>query len=346
MRLIMLAVALLVFAAHAQEAKQPCKKGDMACAREVLKHHPAKKADFWKAALAKPVEQRMGAAPGELIEILALDNVVHGYPNKPRAPRLTAEFMADVRKAFAGIPEPVKRRLTPKLAGIYFVDDIGGTGFTDEIEAASGEPTLGFIILDPSVLTRKANEWASWKDNTPFKPDPRWKLTARIEEESGNSRANAIQYILLHEIGHVLSIGENIHPSWTLSPREVMPKREYPYFQQSWRVSGDTYESAFDAEFPQRRKVVFYFGAKLEAGAMLATYTALERTSFPTLYAATHPGDDFAEAFANYVHVVLMKRPFEISLEHDGKVVKTYAACWSEARCRRKKAFLERYLAN
>lgn len=346
MRLILLAAALLVSSAQAQEAKVPCTKGDKACAREVLKRHPAKKHDFWKAALAKPVEQRIGPAPAELIEILALDNVVHGYPNKPRAPRLTAGFVADVQLALAGMPEPVKRRLSAKLAGIYFVDDIGGTGFTDEIEATSGEPTVGFIILDPSVLTRKANEWASWKDNTPFKPDPRWKLAVRIEEDSGNSRANAIQYILLHEIAHVLSIGENIHPSWTLSPREVRPTREYPWFQQSWRVSGDTYESAFDAEFPQRKNVVFYFGAKLEAGAMPATYAALERTSFPTLYAATHPADDFAEAFASYVHVVLMKKPFEVLLAHDGKVVKTYAACWNEPRCRRKKAFLERFLAD
>ena len=107
MRLFSLCVALLAFSTHAQDPKLPCAQGDKACAREVLKRHPARQAEFWKAALAKPVEQRIGAAPAELIEILTLDNVVHGYPNKPRAPHLTPRFLADVRQAFAGIPEAV-----------------------------------------------------------------------------------------------------------------------------------------------------------------------------------------------------------------------------------------------
>lgn len=346
MRLVSLCAALLAFGAHAQEAKLPCAQGDKACAREALKRHPAKSPAFWKSALAKPVEQRIGPAPAEVIEMLALDNVVHGYPNKPRAPRLTPEFLADVRSAFAGIPEAVRRAVAPKLAGIYFVDDIGGTGFTDEIDDGSGNPTLGFILLDASVLMpHTANGWASWKDGTPFKAAPAWKLEARIEDAANDTRANAIQYILLHELGHVLAIGNHVHPSWTVSPKEVGATARYPYFEQSWRIAGDRYATVFDGDFKARDKVVFYFGAKLDADSMPSTYAALERTSFPTLYAATHPADDFAEAFANYVHVVLMKKPFEIRIERDGVTVKSFAACWSEPRCRSKKAFLDRLLA-
>jgi molybdopterin-binding protein len=63
--------------------------------------------------------------------------------------------------------------------------------------------------------------------------------------------------------------------------------------------------------------VVYYFGAKLPAGQMVATYESLERTNFVTLYAATHPADDFAEAFASYVHGVLMGRPWEISIARE-----------------------------
>ena len=237
MRLIPLCVALLAIAAHAQEARLPCAQGDKACAREALKRHPAKRLEFWKAALAKPVEQRIGPAPAALIEILALDNVANGYPNKPHPPRLTPEFLVDVQRALAGIPETVKRAVAPKLAGIYFVDDIGGTGFTDEIDDGSGNPTLGFIVLDPSVLMpHTANGWASWKDSTPFTPAAGWKLTARIEDAARDTRSNAIQYILLHELGHVLSIGSDVHPSWTASPKDVGPTSRYAYFEQSWRI--------------------------------------------------------------------------------------------------------------
>ncbi len=346
MRLVLLCVALLACAAHSQPAGSPCATGDRACARKVLERHPAKQAGFWKAALAKPVEERIGPAPAELIEILTLDNVVHGYPNQPRAPRLTPEFLAEVRRAFTDLPEVVKRAVAPKLAGIYFVDDIGGTGFTDEIGGAKGNPTLGFVVLDPSVLMpHTANGWASWKDGTPFRPAPGWKLSARIEDAGNDTRANAIQYILLHELGHILAIGAGVHPSWTVSPQDVGSTRRYPYFEESWRIAGDRYSTVFDDEFKAREQVAFYFGAKLDAESMPSIYEVLERTNFATLYAVTHPADDFAEAFANYVHVVLMKKPFEIRIERDGVTRKTYGPCWDELRCRSKRAYFDRLLA-
>ena len=78
---------------------------------------------------------------------------------------------------------------------------------------------------------------------------------------------------------------------------------------------------------------------------MAETYAALMNTNFPTLYAATHPADDFAESFANFVHVVLLRQPFEVRIAHDGKRVLQYNGCWNERRCAGKRAFLERLLA-
>ena len=317
----------------------------MACVREVVRNHPVRRPGFWSSALAKPLAERIAAAPPELIDFVTLDNVANGYPNRPRAPRLSPEFLADVKRAFDGIPEAAKRRLEKKLAGIYFADDIGGTGFSDEIPDPSGKSTLGFVILDPSVLTaRKANEWATWKESSPFKPGGGWQLTARIENAANDTKANAIQYILLHELGHVLSVGAGVHPSWTVDPKTIGDTSGFPFFELSWRIADGKAVTLFDDKFPQRRNLVFYFGAKLEAGAMADTYKALEATNFPTLYAATHFGDDFAESFANYVHVVLMHKPFLIRITENGKVVKSYSACWSEPRCAAKRAFLEKFL--
>ena len=320
-----------------------CPPLDKACAREAVKKHPAKQTGFWQDALAKPLRDRIGPAPPELIDLLRLDNIAHGYPNTPRAPELSKEFAAEVLRAFDEIPESVKRPLARKLGGIYFVDDIGGTGFTDAV--TDGRSSLGFIVLDPSVLmARTANAWATWKDNTPFRPDPQWKLVERIEDGVRDDRTHAIQYILLHELAHVLSIGGNAHPSWTVSPKEVGATTAYPFFRQSWSIKGDEYVSVFDPAFTQRKSVAFYFGAKLDAAAMKDTYDALERTSFPTLYASTHPGDDFAESLANYVHVVMLKRPFEIRISKGGEVVKTYRSCWGEKRCAEKRRYLEEML--
>ena len=130
-----------------------------------------------------------------------------------------------------------------------------------------------------------------------------------------------------------------------MSPKEIKSIADYPFAQLSWAIDGDRYVTKFDASFPQRKDIVYYLGAKLQADQMVATYDSLERTNFPTLYAATSPGDDFAEAFASYVHTVLMKKPYEIRIYRDGTIAKTVASCWEQMRCAEKRKLLERILA-
>ena len=62
------------------------------------------------------------------------------------------------------------------------------------------------------------------------------------------------------------------------------------------------------------------------------------------VFAAGHFSGDFAEAFATYVHTVLMKKPYAIELYRAGELVRTNRACWDEARCAEKRAILERLL--
>ncbi len=314
-----------------------CNRGDQGCARKRIAASPIKQSSHWAPMLRRPLEERIGVAPPEVVELLVLDVIANGYPNRPRASKPDTAFIADVRRAFDEIPASVRKLLEPKLAGIFFVDDIGGTGFTE----STADLVAGLIVLDPTVLAKQtANAWATWKDNTPFKPDPAYRLETRIEEATRDDRARAIQYILLHEIGHVLSIGTTVHPHWNLDPKGVDPAK-YPFFALSWKVEGGKYATRFDADFPARKDVVFYFGPKLAAREMRATYEALERTSFPTLYAATHPGDDFAEAFASYVHVVMMGRSHEVRLYRGERLEKTIGPCWGQARCAYKRTALE-----
>jgi hypothetical protein len=348
-RACLLAVSLLLagLAAPGQERALPCAANDKSCARAALRTSPVKKLAFWKDALAKPLEQRIGAAPAEVIELLALDNIANGFPNQPRPARLAEDFLKDARDALAELPDTVKRHIAPKLAGIYFIEDIGGTGFTEQVYGAGGKPMVGFIILDPLVLAKQtANGWATWKESTPFKPDPAVRLEARIEAGRDDNRKNAIQYILLHELGHVLAVGGDFHPNWNLSPKNVASTAGFAFFELSWTVERreDRFASRFDAAFPQRRDVVYYFGAKLAASEMVPAYEWIEKTNFPTLYAATHPGDDFAEAFASYVHTELMNKPFEIRILRDGRLAKSYVSCWTLERCAAKRRIVERFL--
>ena len=330
-------LALVAAGGLAAQAATPCPPRDKECLLKTIKASPVLSSSYWTAPLGKPLLDRIGTAPPEVVEYLQLDVALNEFPNKPRAAGADPAFLADVRRAFDGIPAPVKKLLETKLGGILFAEDIGGTGFTE----ATADEKLGFVVLDSTVLAKQAaNAWATWKDNTPFKPDPAWRLETRIEDRSRDDRVHAIQYILLHEIGHVLSIGGTVHPHWTVDPKTIDASK-YHFFGLSWKVAGGRYASRFEADFPKRRDVRFYFGAKLDGADMLPVYESLEKTRFPTLYAATHPADDFAESFASYVHVVMMGRDHEVRLYRQGKLVKTIGPCWGQARCAYKRTALE-----
>jgi len=325
-----------------------CRRDDKECAAAALKGHIVTKLAYWKRSFDRPVGERVGAAPRELVEYLALDNIKSGFPNAPRSEPLPEDFLRDVRAAISEMPRQVRHVLSGKLAGIYFVEDLGGTGYTDMIFDAASSAVAGFVVLDPGVLDRAANAWATWKENTPFRAAPGFRLSAVIEAERDDNRKNAIQYILLHEFGHVLAIGEKFHPPWNIEPNDVPDTADFPFFRLSWTVSrpANRYASIYDAFFTQRKDVVYYLGAKLSADQTVATYRNLERTNFATLYASTHPADDFAEAFASYVHTALMRKPFEIRIYEDGRIARTYKSCWTEQRCAEKKRILENFLGS
>jgi hypothetical protein len=65
----------------------PCRADDRKCALEAASRSPVKRIDYWKSAFERPVEQRVGTAPRELVEYLILDNISQGFPNQPRQPR-------------------------------------------------------------------------------------------------------------------------------------------------------------------------------------------------------------------------------------------------------------------
>lgn len=312
-----------------------------------LEHHVVRSKAYWKPALSRPLLQRIGPAPDELVDFVTQDNIRNGFPNRPEPASLSADFLHDVRDAVSELPEPVRRRVSGKLAGIYFALDIGGTGFTDVARDASGTESVGFIVLDAAILdARMANAWATWKENTPFTPQPGYALTAEIEPAADDDRKNAIQFILLHELGHVLAIGEMLDPPWTVKPADVGDTSGYAYYALSWAPPNgeDHFLPRLRDRFPLRKSVVYYFGAELSLAQAAEVYEQLESTSFPSLYAATSPYEDWAEGFATYVHAVMMGKPFRIRVFRNGETTQEFRGCWEETRCAEKRKLIERFI--
>lgn len=340
-------ILLVIAAGWYWRETQPCQRTDKACLAKRYHSHVTRTPAFWAKARTQRLAARIGNAPPELVELLKLDVTLNDFPAQPRASIATPEFLADVRAAVEELPANIRDILERRLVGIHFIDDVGGSAFADIVKWG-GPEGAAFIVLDPTQLSgRRANEWATWKERTPFQPDSAWQLTARIADAAGDDRKHAIQYILLHEIGHVLATRGDIHPRWDRPTGEELRHGVFPFHALSWRWDEQrkAHLTKFDDAYADRPKVRYYFGANLPRSGMLAAYEWLESTNLPSLYAATHPGDDFAESFVSYVHTELMGRPWDITLSSGDKVVKVIRSCWREPRCAEKRAVLENILA-
>jgi len=326
---------LLCLAAQPSSAFEPFK-------------HPVRAASFWQSTMKGAIDSKIiQKAPAEMIDYLTQDNRSNGWPNTPKAVVLQGDFKNDLQAAIREIPEDIGRKVNEKLVGIFLVSDLGGSAYTEYVINEKGQEVAGFVVIDVTAMNRTANQWATWKESSPFKLANDTNLSAIIENQANDNRKNAIQYILLHEFGHILNIGSPLLPKWGLNPRDLQILPSMRFFSSSWKIVENQFISRFDEGWPHREKVHYYSSPdrQLNGLAVLENYKELLKTNFPTMYAATNPGDDFAETFVNYVHVVRLKKPWSVSISSGSENLVVHD-CWQEERCREKKIIIEEVVAS
>ena len=298
----------------------------------------------------KPWMERLERAPDKLLEYLAHQNKLDGFSEVPSAVEPVQEI-ADVFKeiSFSLSPALIKL-LEERLIGVFCVKDLGSSGFTEEVVDEGSRRSYAIIVLDRDVLLkRKANDWATWKENSIFLPQQKngSRLHMIIESEKNNTVHNAVRYLLLHELGHALGMISNVHPSWIPADKPV--SLDYPFVRLSWRLDAQGKPaSLFDDRFPERKKIKYYAFARaqLTNDQMPAVYAQLQFTNFVSMQAAANVWDDFAESFVTYVHVLRGKQPWQLRIESQSNSPAVVDSCWQEKRCAEKKYFLDRWFVN
>lgn len=310
----------------------------------VAKAEDIREAAAWPEGVpAEPIELRVGLPSDALIRHLREDNRKQGYRQVPRAAHADPGLAADIRQAIASMPEPVRRLVAPKLIGVFTVHDLGSTASAEHVRGADGGWRRGIISLDVGAIDRRANTWISWREGTAFRIEPGFSLVGQIAAADDDRRVHAIRYILLHEFAHIASIGESYLPSWDAAPAKAEDCR-FAYVCLSWLDQGG--HSRHDQALPERQRIAYYQqpDRRLPAAAAEGLYTGLAGSDFVSLYAATTPHEDFAEAFANFAHVQLLGLPYQIEVKRHGRTVAALRPCWSEARCAVKRRFIEALL--
>ena len=305
-----------------------------------LRQHNARSASTWSEFIGKGFKDRILPAPDIIIDYLRKDNRFQGYKERPKKPEIYHEFLLDIVNAFAELPEVVRDHIHEHVVAVFLVEELGGTAYGELLRDFDNNK-LGFIVLDVSSLNRKANEWISWRANSPFAMKGRYIIESEIEKKSSDDRKAAIQYILLHEVGHLIGVAKGAHPNWFTGGHP----QKWPFTKLSWitMVRGLIGKSKYDEIFTNRNKLKFYSFQKafLTSEDIGETYDQLLKTDFVSLYASTNMYDDFAETYAMYVHVVLQNRPFKIKIINEGITVKVITNPILEKRCDGKKGYLD-----
>nr|WP_315254492.1 hypothetical protein [uncultured Duganella sp.] len=298
----------------------------------------------WIDVFDRPFSERYGPAPCEAVQHIALVNAGR-VTGETCAAMPDAPLLALIHQAMQLTPAAVVERLEDSFLGVYFANGVGSSAVTD-IVVSPHSAFLGLIVvLDIEALRHdNANAWASWRERSPF--DQSASITLEMQIADDDHLLHAIQFLLLHEIGHALSAGRGFHPDWWAGLPEHGNADDYAFLPLSWQIDQQRRIVPLPGnDFPLRAGVSHYDGApRLPAGYITDIYRALKRTNFFTLYSAVSVYEDFAESFACYVHMQLMRKPMAIRIHQHGELLMHWQMDWRGERYARKLAFFERLL--
>lgn len=299
-----------------------------------LERDPSRQLEAWRPLRERPLRERVVPATPALAALgRTTCDPATGDATRPSPAREDDPLVAATAEALASLPPGAEQWARRFVFGVAIAEDFGYSGLTHMFEDDRGRPAGAIVVLNASQLRGTASAWATWKEKMPFRARGGVELAVKMEE-GGDGRRALLQYVLLHEIGHVIALLAGIQTE----SGDVPSRREF-FYDHAWTEEG--HQSRFDAAFPQRQRLAYYREPRLDAAQARAAYEALAATNFPTMYAATNSGDDFAESFANYVHVKVLGRPFEVTIHENGHEVLRQGACWDEPRCAAKRRAVE-----
>jgi len=227
------------------------------------------------------------------------------YPDMERIKSL-------VREIASLESQDMKKLKTKYIYGIYICQNLGGTGISGFVYDRDTIPG-GFILIDGDMISRNANDWISLKESSVFQTQDSSKIRVLLTEEKDSKISGALDYILLHELGHIISQTEKFLPDQRDEYRDFT---KFSFSSKDW-INEET-SMYDDTIFPERNTIVFYsHTSKLTIPEDAEKiYLNLEKTPFPTLYASQNPDDHFADSFVSFITTIQHKKNHIIKITY------------------------------
>ncbi len=276
------------------------------------------KRESFSVDLKSPLAQRIGRAPDFVLNYAKdLDQ-----NDRYRGRVLDEESKMKASRAMASLPAYLTRTLRQRLLGIYFIEGLAGSGFTEW--AADGNGTIySFMVFNPRIMKMSASELLTWRENTAFSAGNRGPA---VSIACGKD-LDGFLYILLHEALHVYDYAYGVTP-WCdegIKKFQGISSDSSAYTDGIWCGYSSPCKKLWFAG-----KVGFYgLGGKapLSRSKAIAAYDALSGSPFVSLYGTLSWAEDFAEAGSFYHLTEVLGAEYRIDVLTDGKTVRSYRPC-------------------
>jgi hypothetical protein len=302
-----------------------------------------RRASFWGDGWRdRPLAERIDILPAEAVASLRHE-LSDGAFESVVAPAGDAEYMLqDLRAAVARFPDIIHRMVSDRLIGVFLVEGLGNEnthnlGMALEVAGLWRQHVGTVILIDRNETDMRANRAMAGMEYVPSQGSV--NVEARLARRGEDDRVTTLSYVLLHELGHLIDYERGITPDRFNYGEE---RDGCGFTCISWVRRGEHRHSRrIDAAMQSIE--AGQYDAYLQA--LPETFRALADSGFPSLYAATLPEEDFAESFAQYVHSVMMGRPWELILRVDGTIKGRLQSCFVDRRCPLKRAYFDALLA-
>jgi len=179
-------------------------------------NNEANQYESWSQNLNSDLSDRVMDASNALLSAIKIDNVRFGYSGDPRNPlKRPLELQNIAKEVIRSLPKEIKRLAEDKLLAVVFIEDLGTSAYAPYTFKKNKEAYGGVMILDVSFLNKTANERQTFRERTLFdfsNEDNHFELDVTITDSEDDSFYSAVEEVIIHELGHIITYGESYVP--------------------------------------------------------------------------------------------------------------------------------------
>lgn len=290
-----------------------------------------------------PIHKRHMKIPAKMAQDISQVKAYDWFSLNAKPIEETDPVYKEFEKAFQELPESVKQMMEKKIVFWTVVDDLGSSGMTWPLYNENNYFDKGVVIFNKNTAGKSFKDLCEKRENSPYKKGPN-KFICSFSK----GHVTGIQYIALHEFGHVLQSNNSFLPDSDYKINEEATISWFPLTKISWKWDGKNDAVSRDPVFSnwiQERK--YYQAEGTTNNEVLENHFNLWKNSkFPTIYSTVHHHEEWAEITAlsllkKYLHTEIV-----YSLSKNNKIVTSVKSCLFNEICPEKLKLAEMYLDN